>query len=452
VTALAAIAPDESGHADDERGSRGALARRHAVHPPARWPSIWRWLAAARQNPLQLFPAQAYEALRVDHAVLGRKLVILSDPQAIHHVCGPASVNYRLSNLHLRMLGPALGTGLTVAEGRSWLLQRRLAARLMPRQVGEPRAQRIDARIDTMLTGWQSSAGPATRGSDVVMDDLVALSVDLIAQSVFDHDRPVADARVVDAIRRHRCLIDAPDLLDLAGACPALRSPRMRRAAAISHELDETIEAAIAEAGVPPALRRHGAAGASLSRDFVVSLITGFESVAGTCLWMMLVLADDPALQRRLRASLMAAPAGAAAGPGLLDACIDETLRLYPPLPLVFRSAARDDATPAGLIRKGSLVCMSPWLVHRHKALWHEPDRFDPARHQRGERLEAFLPFGVGARRCIGMHVGLLLVRAVMSRLLKGFEIGLPDGVMPIPRLGMSLRPASELRLRLSAL
>lgn len=427
----------------------------HSVDAPDRWPSVWRWLGSARSNALDLFPKEAYTRLRLDRSIFGRSLVILSDPDAIAHVCGRASGKYRLSNLHLRMLRPALGEGLTVAQGRHWAVQRRLASRLMPRRHTDERTERIALRIDATLAAW-SGAGPtpptpvpATQLTDL----LAALSIDLIAQSVFDYDCPVASEQVVAAVNRHRQVAERPDLLDAFGVDPRIGSPRMRQAQRIAHSLDDDIESAICDAAAQRRRRAPDSAQIEFSRDFVVSLITGFESVTVTTLWLLLICAVDRGLQARLHAAVVSHdPAEVSpespALPSLLDACLAETLRLYPPLPLMFRVAAEDDETPAGPVRKGAMVCISPWLVQRHRALWDRPDVFDPERHRRGDAsLRAYMPFGVGTRRCIGMHVGNLLVKAIVTRVLQTCEISTAAARLPRPRAGMSLRPEPTFEL-----
>lgn len=409
-------------------------------------------MSHARTNPLALFPTEVYDRLRVDRTMFGLRLVILSDPEAIAHVCARAASSYRLSNLHLRMLGPVLGSGLTVAEGRSWLLQRRLVSRLMPRRHDEARVLGLNERVDRTLEDWAKRAFQ-DRAIECagLADDLVGLSIDLLAQALFAHDTDVASPKVIDAVRRHRACAERPDLLDLLGATPRLGSPRMRRSHRIAHVADDEIACAIGQAQARQTAAGGVAGSATLefSRDFVVSLIAGFESITSTCLWLLRIVAHDLALQQDLRALGLRHAQGVMPErdrtEDAMDAAIAETLRLYPALPIVFRTALVDDETPAGTIGRGSLVCISPWVVHRHRQLWSHPDRFDLERQRAGNpELRAFMPFGVGARRCIGMHVGNHLVRLIVSRVLQRFDVAVDRPSWPAPRFGMSLRPAAD--------
>ncbi len=435
--------------------------RNASIHPsnaPAAWPSVWGWMGSARSNVLSLFPRETYEKLRVDRWVFGRRVVVLSDPESIAHICGRAHPRYRLSNLHLRLLGPSLGRGLVVAQDREWIVQRKLATRLMPARHALERVERIESRIEATLARWATPPGatPLTLGGDALLNALTELSLDLLSQAVFDHDPPVATARAVEAVNLHRAQVECPDLLDALGLSTRLVSPRMRRAGRVAHSMDGDIEAAIKIAAprvghrLPPDKR------ATFSRDLVVSLISGFESITATTVWMMLVLAFDPDLQSQLLESLgeqdfeRVVP-DRAKTPSLMEGCIAETLRLYPPLPFIFRTAAADDDTPSGPIRKGTLVCISPWLVHRHERLWDVPERFNPQRHMHDSaELRGFMPFGLGVRRCVGMHVGNHLVRAIVTAMLRRFELGSTALVMPHPNAALSLRPQSGFDIRLS--
>src|SRR6185295_13127318 len=59
---------------------------------------------------------------------------------------------------------------------------------------------------------------------------------------------------------------------------------------------------------------------------------------------------------------------------------IEESMRLYPPVHTMSRQALADDVVCGHPVAKGTDVLVSPWLLHRHRKLWDEPERFDPER------------------------------------------------------------------------
>jgi unspecific monooxygenase len=118
-------------------------------------------------------------------------------------------------------------------------------------------------------------------------------------------------------------------------------------------------------------------------------------------------------------------------------AVVDETMRLYPPAYLIAREAAAPD-TIAGLpVRKRDVILIAPWLLHRHEKLWRHPNAFIPSRFLPGapppDRF-AYLPFGVGARVCIGAHFALVEATLALAKLIGTFRVELLDQepVLPI--------------------
>jgi cytochrome P450 len=120
-------------------------------------------------------------------------------------------------------------------------------------------------------------------------------------------------------------------------------------------------------------------------------------------------------------------------------AVIDETMRLYPPAFLIARAAYAAD-TVAGLpVRPNDVILIAPWLLHRHEKLWRDPNAFVPARFMPPatppDRF-AYLPFGVGARVCIGAHFALVEATLVLARLIGAFRVELLDK-MPVMPVGV---------------
>jgi unspecific monooxygenase len=112
-------------------------------------------------------------------------------------------------------------------------------------------------------------------------------------------------------------------------------------------------------------------------------------------------------------------------------------MRLYPPAFLIARAAHADDTIAGYPVRKGDLIMIAPWLLHRHEKLWREPNAFVPSRFMPPapppDRF-AYLPFGVGARVCIGAHFALVEATLALARLIGAFRIELIDKapVMPV--------------------
>ena len=126
-------------------------------------------------------------------------------------------------------------------------------------------------------------------------------------------------------------------------------------------------------------------------------------------------------------------------------------MRLYPPVASLSREAIGPDDLCGRRIRKGALIIISPYVLHRHLTLWREPDTFDPSRFLPGEREKidrfAYLPFGVGPRVCIGAAFSIQEAVVVLATLMRRFTFRpAPDFVVaPVQRI--TLRPRDGMKL-----
>jgi cytochrome P450 len=168
-------------------------------------------------------------------------------------------------------------------------------------------------------------------------------------------------------------------------------------------------------------------------RDQVATMIlAGHETTAGTLFWASYMLALFPDLQEQVAAEARNAdltdPTGCHADGRLplTRAVIDETLRLYPAAFVVVRRALGPDEVAGHPVKKGDIVIASPWVLHRHRRLWDDPDAFDPSRFLPGRQAPArfsYLPFGAGPRVCIGAQFALSEAVIALARICAAFRI-----------------------------
>ena len=169
-------------------------------------------------------------------------------------------------------------------------------------------------------------------------------------------------------------------------------------------------------------------------------ILAGHETTATALFWSLYLLALDPVTQ-----DAVASEVGGATVDGGLDlerlkftrAVIDETMRLYPPAFLIARSALAPDRIAGLPVKKGDVILIAPWLLHRHEKLWRDPNAFVPSRFMQPEPAPdrfAYLPFGVGARVCIGAHFALVEATLALAKMIGAFRVELLDKapLMPI--------------------
>jgi cytochrome P450 len=191
-----------------------------------------------------------------------------------------------------------------------------------------------------------------------------------------------------------------------------------------------------------------------------VFFLAGHETTASVLTWVFFILSIRPDIAAKVRAEVEAV-----AGNGSID--IDatkrlaytrqvfrETLRLYPPITFLPRVAMTDTRLGGRRIRRGALIMIAPWVIHRHQALWDNPDAFDPERFspEREAKIRhgSYLPFGLGPRICVGAAFAQTESALILARLLRrfDFETLAPEKIRPAARL--TTRPADQVMVRVT--
>jgi unspecific monooxygenase len=429
-----------------------------------------------RRNPLELWGPAAYQRDVLYGRFLGREQIMLNDPDAIRHVLVANNENYGRNIGTKRVLQPVLGSGLFLAEGAAWRHQRRTVAPALA-----PRTMPILARHVVLATEEAEAELDRVAGGRPVelLPHLQRLALTVAGRSMFSLEMAEFGAGMRALLMRYARRYAQPGFLDLL--LPAsVRSPLDIGRAAFRAEwlrfVDGLIEARERQAEGAPAERpprdlfdllaaaRDPETGAGFSRaqlrDEVATLIiAGHETTAATLFWACYAAAKLPEHQERIAEEAAAAdlsPGNAAAalkGLRYTRAHVDETLRLYPPAFLIVREALGPDTIAGRRIAPGTVVSVSPWVLHRHRRRWRNPDGFDPARFLPGapppDRY-AYMPFGAGPRVCVGAQFALTEATLVLARLLRAFRIELFGSGTVVPRGFVTTQPDRPVRFLLT--
>jgi cytochrome P450 len=444
--------------------------------PPelVREPGRLAFLYGLATDPLALWTREHFDELALaKKGVLG-DTVTFSDPAAIKHVLVDNWQNYRKDRIQQNILRPLLGDSVLNAEGESWKRQRRIMAPLFtPRRI-EAFAAPMRAVAEEVVDEW---AGQAARGTAVVRvdHDMAHLALGVLSRTIFSGAGPEPKA-VTDAVGRYLLTAGRVDPLDVLGApsfiprIGRLRSrPAMRELLGLVNGMvAEGRKAAASQPGVASdasadlltALLKardpetgEGLDDESIRVNVLTILAAGHETTANALTWTLLMLALHPGIRADCEAEADAA--GPEAGEDelpLVRAVIEESMRLYPPASVITRAAVDTDRAGGVDIPAGALVIMSPWLVHRHRALWSEPGRFRPERflpENRGAIPRfAYLPFGAGPRVCIGAAFAMQEAVIALAAILRRVRLDLPPGAKPpMPTQRITLRPKGGMRM-----
>jgi cytochrome P450 len=192
-------------------------------------------------------------------------------------------------------------------------------------------------------------------------------------------------------------------------------------------------------------------------KDKIQRRILSSGLTANALAWSIFLLSQAPAWRSRVAEEAereLAKPTdGLADRLVVTKAVVEEALRLYPSIAALSRETIQADILGNLPVKPGSLIVISPYVLHRHRRLWSDPDAFDPSRFLPGARNEiprfAYLPFGVGPRTCIGSSFALQEATIVLAVQTHHFEMRLPADAKVWPVQRITLRPANGLPMEI---
>lgn len=435
----------------------------HAPLPPGPGPTLS--LDAIRAEPLAfLSDLRARHGDIVHYGSEGWAAILLTHPDHVRHVLVDNVRNYRKEGTpDLRMLKPMLGDGLLTSDGEVWRAQRHLLAPLFRRNMVERFGPLIADAAVAQRNAWAERVGAPIE----VCGELSELTLRIVASALFSHDADDDAGRFGAAVE---ILNEAMGGLEPAGAASGFR---FAGALAVIHDL---VESAMRDHRQSPGaaldalslmLAARAADGTPAMSDqqlldqSVTLLLAGHETTAKALTWTLHMLAEHEEVAARMYDEidtvLGGRPATVADLPALpwCAAVLAESMRLYTPIWIVSRIAIDDDEIGGYHIAAGTLVPISPWLVHRHEDYWPDPERFDPTRFMppapAAHHPCQFLPFGAGVRHCIGRHFALIEMQLVLATLLQGWRMQPVAGAPVVAEALVTLRPRGGLWMTMEA-
>ena len=131
-----------------------------------------------------------------------------------------------------------------------------------------------------------------------------------------------------------------------------------------------------------------------------------------------------------------------------------ETLRLYPPVPMMVRENTQSETLRGRKLRPGAQIVLSPWHLHRHERLWQNPDGFDPDRwtseDTKASARDAYMPFSTGPRVCTGAGFAMVEGTLLLAQMVRRYRFEAIPGDVPVPVAHLTVRARNGIRLRLS--
>lgn len=443
-----------------------------APAPQPRQLNPLRLISVLKRNPLECWSTEHFERLVVVGGLPVGHVVLINDPDGIRRVLLDNATNYRKDTLQRRVLSAGLGEGLLSAEGSQWRVQRRTVAPLFARRTVTQWAPAMINAAAALVERWRQQC-PTTLD---IAAEMTRLTMDVLERTIFSdgfgcnaEEARLAMVTYFNTVGR----IDPLDVLGVPNWIPRLNQWRVRPTLRFFERSIEELIAArrhqrrdaqpndlltLLLAARDPDTGEHMSE-AEVKSNILTFIMAGHETTANLLSWSLFLLSQSTEWRHRVRQEAEREINGSATelADRLTDtrAVIEEAARLYPPIAAISRMAIDADEVAGEAIAAGTLVVISPYVLHRHRLLWHNPDLFDPSRFLGNRRSlverYSYLPFGVGPRTCIGSTFALQEATIVLAAIIKDFNMQLVPGHQVWPILRVTLKPAGGLPMIVSA-
>ena len=432
--------------------------------------SLWQYMKLFHKDILSAQPERLYRAWMAEFRTPFFRSYLANDPELLRTILKERPKDFPKSNRIGEGLRPLLGNSVFLTNGATWERQRRMV---------DPAFER--GRLAHSLPAmWDAGEAMVTRvrdqigaGREIEIEEVTShAAADVIFRTLFSI--PIEDSTANAVFREFRRYQRAQPILNLAAFVPLpYWMPRFHRrdtkaAAArirtLMTQLVETRMRAIKDGTAPDDLATRimttvdPETGVTFTVDEMVDqvaifFLAGHETSASALAWALYLCAADPKWQMSI-----ATEAVDVTSPNEVKRLTTsrdvfrETLRLYPPVPMMVREASMPETFRKRAIPKAAQLVLSPWHLHRHTRLWDDPDVFDPSRWQMPESKpsirDAYLPFSTGPRVCPGAGFAMAEGPLLLAMLLRAITLSPVTGKTPQPVAHLTVRAKDGIWLK----
>ncbi|HUC52383.1 MAG TPA: cytochrome P450 [Xanthobacteraceae bacterium] len=432
-------------------------------------PVMWR-------NYIESIPRGAYEEGVVHIRRRGADTLLVCEPDIIGEVLVEKAENFERDDVTRRAFAPTIGrNSLFLAEGAEWRWQRRAVAPIFRHEALMSFVPVFTRTAERQAQEWRSV--PPGEAVDIAAV-MTRTTFDIIVETMLGGSARLDAERYSEALKVSFETIPWHIVYAQFGLPEWMPYPHRRRAARardfLQQEIRRTVEARRRGSAVAPDLldlllkARDPESGRSMTDDEVVkNLITfitaGHETTSVALTWTLWLLAKDQATQERVAHEVATVADTRSIGAEEIDKLsfcrqvLQEAMRLFPPAPAISRFA-KSAVTLGGKslseeldVRAGARVHIPIYALHRNTRLWPNPNAFDPDRFApelaKIYSRYAFMPFGGGARICIGASFAMIEATAILATLVRAFRFHPVAGHKPRPVARVTLRPKGGMPL-----
>jgi cytochrome P450 len=420
---------------------------------------------------LSLMPADAYRRDVTDLGWSRRSIVLFNEPELVRQILSDPQEIFPKNDLMVDALEPLIGQSIFVTDGEVWRRQRAMIEPAFSHMRIALAYRSMQAAVDAFALRLAVRADAGEPFSiDRAMSELTA---DIICRTVFSIplDSGISHDVFEDFAIFERAVaqVNLTKLIFAPAWSPSKQPARVLAACErIRRHLGTMIDTHLGEGryndiASSVIAARDPETGKPLTRDELIDqlgvfFLAGHETTASVLTWVFFIFATQRSIAAAIRSEVREV-----SGEGeislddtrrmpLLRSVFKETLRLYPPITFIPRVALADTQVGPRRLKRGAMVMISPWAMHRNAAMWQRPNEFEPHRFmpEREDDIPkgAYIPFGVGRHTCIGSAFAHAESALIIARLCRDFEFEALDPAAVRPAARLTTRPAREIMAR----
>jgi len=433
--------------------------------------SLWQYMRLFRKDLLSAQPARLYRAWMAEFRTPFFRSYMVNQPELLKTVLKERPDDFPKSGRISEGLRPLLGESVFLTNGETWKRQRRII---------DPAFEGGRLR-ETFPAIYQASEAALARlaqysGGEVEIEEQTShAAADVIFRTLFSI--PIEHEIASDVFHKFRTYQRSQPILNIAAFIPLPRfMPRFhsKRTKASAKEIRSLISKLTAqrmediERGIAPddlatkiMTTKDPVTGARFTTEEMVDqvaifFLAGHETSASALAWALFLMAQFPEWQDKVAKEAheeLTSDFKSVSKLRVSREVFRETLRLYPPVPMMVRQNTCPEQFRERDVKRGSQIVLSPWHLHRHERLWDNPDGFDPERWatENGKTCmrDAYLPFSAGSRVCPGAGFAMIEGVVILSMILKTYRISLTTRAAPEPVAHLTVRSKDGIFLRL---
>ena len=439
---------------------------------PKKLSPIKRFLRG-RHNALSIMYNNSYEMKLGEVRSPHRRFYFPNDYNLVENILKfPA--RFPKSDLMGSLLGQLLGQSIFVTNGDLWEAQRRMMAPAFEQaRITTTFQKMVDASLAMVDRMKESSDGEPY----IIDSEMAFVTADIIFRTIYSREMTKEDSNIIfTAFTTYQELAYAHGMWTMAGIPQLLSIPRIRakpHARTVRKLLAKHVAARLQAVNEGQEFddilsslldAKDAETGRKFSEEELVDqvgimFLAGHETTASALSWSLYLMSHTPQVVEKMtqEADNFWENGAKFSNLKLLKYTRDvfrEAMRLYPPVPILPRDSVQKEFVLDRDVEEGSVLFVCPWLIHRQRGIWKDPDMFRPERFSDPEEArnvkQEYLPFSRGPRVCLGASFALQEGVIILSSILRHYNISVVEEHVPEPVARLTLRPLNGIAIRLT--